>query len=350
MAVFLLILVSTHLRPSELLRARVRDLHPRSRTEVKSWRLLVSSEESGTPTQTGNFSDSVLLDVPCTLWSLHAVRNTEEDEPLWDVNFAELTANLKQRTGAGTGRHRLLGEAQRNSGPPMDTVQGLRTIEPEEKKRRRWVSDKSIIRFEPRARLASEWSKLKDEQRSVPALRSTNRGFCLLSKHQASLATGLIALKGKYLAEIYGNLMNQIWHHGFAARPFEPRRGRGKELQLGKLRLPPLDGNMLSGAARAWDHAARGLDDWSLREVQDRLRAWFGGIVLILWEWEKCKHGPMGLQDAHIATIPKVDGEVMGQRPLGGLRRSLLCGLRSGFRIGRAGFCMLGASVSVRCG
>lgn len=88
-AVFVLLLVSTYLRPSELLGARAEDLNAPAASVVQHWSLLVAPERRMTPTKTGIFSDSVLLDAPYTSFlepMIARLANQPKGTPLWDFS------------------------------------------------------------------------------------------------------------------------------------------------------------------------------------------------------------------------------------------------------------------------
>ena len=64
MALFMLIALSSYVRPSELLRARVCSLVRPADGVTKSWSLLLAPEEESIRTKTGDFDVSTLLDSP----------------------------------------------------------------------------------------------------------------------------------------------------------------------------------------------------------------------------------------------------------------------------------------------
>jgi integrase len=166
-AVFLLLLVSTYLRPSELLRARAEDLSAPAASVVQHWSLLIAPEQRGLATKTGVFSDSVLLDCPYTAFLAPMVAQLARQPkgtPLWDFSYPEFAAPLK--TAAAELGVTVHAYQARHSGPSIDLAKGLRTLEAAQK-RGRWASPKSVIRYERHARLAAEWSKLTAAQQAV---------------------------------------------------------------------------------------------------------------------------------------------------------------------------------------
>ena len=71
--------------------------------------------------------------------------------------------------------------------------------------------------------------------------------------------------------------------------------------------------------ARKKKVTAGGLDGWGWREFKVLPVSWFDGLARILSCVEDSGVWPDGLLDAHIAMIPKVDGDAtpLVQRPLG---------------------------------
>ena len=60
------------------------------------------------------------------------------------------------------------------------------------------------------------------------------------------------------------------------------------------------------------------LEEWGWRELKVLPVAWFDELARILTKVEDVGVWPDGLLDAHIAMIPKIDGDAtpQGQRPL----------------------------------
>ena len=64
MAVFVLVALSSYSRPSELLRCTVYSLVPPLRNTLNEWSLLLSPEQEGHPSKTGEYDTSLTLDSP----------------------------------------------------------------------------------------------------------------------------------------------------------------------------------------------------------------------------------------------------------------------------------------------
>ena len=86
-----------------------------------------------------------------------------------------------------------------------------------------------------------------------------------------------------------------------------------------RFELPGLTGQMLADVVRRKGATAGSLDGWAWRELKVLPVAWFDGLARILAKVEEAGVWPEGLLDAHIAMIPKADGDAtpLGQRPLG---------------------------------
>ena len=84
------------------------------------------------------------------------------------------------------------------------------------------------------------------------------------------------------------------------------------------LDLPRITGRDLQEVARVKKSTAGGLDGWAWNEIKALTLPWFSGLVVLLELVESTGSWPQGLLDAHIAMIPKADGDStpLGQRHL----------------------------------
>ena len=82
--------------------------------------------------------------------------------------------------------------------------------------------------------------------------------------------------------------------------------------------MPALTGDMLFEVVKRKSSTAGSLDGWGWRELKVLPVAWFDELARILTLVEDTGVWPDGLLDAHIAMIPKSDGDatLLGQRPL----------------------------------
>ena len=81
-----------------------------------------------------------------------------------------------------------------------------------------------------------------------------------------------------------------------------------------EVNLPPLSGDMLYDAVRRKKPTAGSLDSWGWREFKALPVASFDRLASILTLVEEDGGWPDGMLDAHIAIIPKSDGD---STPLG---------------------------------
>ena len=84
------------------------------------------------------------------------------------------------------------------------------------------------------------------------------------------------------------------------------------------LDLPGITGRDLQEVARVKKSTAGGLDGWAWNEIKALPLPWFSGLAILLELVESTGIWLQGLLDAHIAMIPKADGDStpQGQRPL----------------------------------
>ena len=87
---------------------------------------------------------------------------------------------------------------------------------------------------------------------------------------------------------------------------------------LPEVALPRLAGEMLTEVVHRKGATAGSLDGWGWREFKALPVSWFDGLARILCQVEDTGVWPEGLLDAHIALLPKADGDAtpLGQRPL----------------------------------
>ena len=87
---------------------------------------------------------------------------------------------------------------------------------------------------------------------------------------------------------------------------------------LPEVSLPRLSGEMLAEVVHRMGATAGSLDGWGWREFKAFPVSSFGGLARIFSKVEDTGVWPEGLVDAHIAMIPKTDGDatLLGQRPL----------------------------------
>ena len=95
-----------------------------------------------------------------------------------------------------------------------------------------------------------------------------------------------------------------------------------------------LTGQMLADVVQRKGVTAGSLDGWVWRELKVLPVAWYDGLARVLTKVEEVGVWPDGLLDAHIAMIPKTDGDAipLGQRPLSVL--PVVCRIWASARMG----------------
>lgn len=161
MALFLLTSVSSYARPSELLRMRVFGLVRPMTGITSSWALLLSPQEGGKASKTGDFDVSIYMDSPwMTPWAFPMFQKLKQghpEEPLWDFNYDEYSREFN-KAAAHLGLE-VTPYQTRHSGPSIDRSRRLRS-QAEVQKRGQWKTQKSVQRYEKSARLAATFDAL----------------------------------------------------------------------------------------------------------------------------------------------------------------------------------------------
>ncbi|CAE8724300.1 unnamed protein product [Polarella glacialis] len=159
MAIFNLVQVSTYARPGELIRLTRSSLVPPTPGVTKFWALLLSPEEGVERSKTGTADDSILLDSPWLQWLAPAFQFMKQgpaDENLWGFNYPQYVKQFK--ASCQELQIHVVPYQARHRGPSIDRARVLRSQE-EVQKRGRWISHKSLVRYEKAARLASTFNQ-----------------------------------------------------------------------------------------------------------------------------------------------------------------------------------------------
>lgn len=167
MSVFLMLSVSTYARPSELLRARLFSMVRPHSGVTGHWSMLLSPEEQGTQTKTGEFDASLILDSPyLQSWGdrlFEELKKGHPEERLWEFDYGEYNRSFREaakRLGVVVTPYQT-----RHSGPSIDRSRNYRS-QHEVQRRGQWRSRKSVNRYEKSARLAATWEQLPAALRS----------------------------------------------------------------------------------------------------------------------------------------------------------------------------------------
>ena len=129
MSVFLMLSVSTYARPSELLRARLFSMVRPHSGVTGHWSMLLSPEEQGTQTKTGEFDTSLILDSPyLQSWGdrlFEELKKGHPEERLWDFDYGEYNRSFREaakRLGVVVTPYQT-----RHSGPSIDRSRNYRS-------------------------------------------------------------------------------------------------------------------------------------------------------------------------------------------------------------------------------
>ena len=149
MAVFLLLSLSTYMRPSEMMSLRRRSLLPPQRGPVRFWTLVAHEEQDGKRSKTGNFDVAVIVDQPWAQFLtpvLEVMETGKPDEPVWEFNYQDYSDVFKKVVKA-LGCPKVVPYQVRHSGASIDRAESFRSQE-EVRKRGQWRTLSSVVRYE----------------------------------------------------------------------------------------------------------------------------------------------------------------------------------------------------------
>ena len=165
-ALALVLSFSGYLRPGEMISLRVMDLvaPPAYDNHRGHWSLLIRPASRGRSTKTGTFDDSLILDSEYTsrftpLWRALTEGRVGTD-PLFRFKQEGYSKLVKEAFVAVGGA--ALGPVAyscRHGGPAWDRYRKYRTVA-EVKSRGRWLSDRSLRRYEKHSKMAQAMSRI----------------------------------------------------------------------------------------------------------------------------------------------------------------------------------------------
>ena len=161
MATYVLFMLVTYCRPSELLQARRSQLVPPVAGATTAWAVLLFPEEAGRRSKTQVFDEGISLlnhIVPWLPKLAEVLAQGQADERIFPFDYGTCVASFR-RAAAAAGVPGLVPYQARHSGASIDRAQRHRSIL-EVKQRGRWRADASLIRYEKSARLARALSRL----------------------------------------------------------------------------------------------------------------------------------------------------------------------------------------------
>ncbi len=163
MGIYTLFMVVGYFRPSEPLTVSRRDLQPPVPGTTSRWSVLLFPEDRPLRSKVYAANDSVELCchwMPCFTRLLEVIHPGDPTSRLFPFDFETYYSVWKRTT------QRLPVTAVpyqgRHSGPSIDAALQLRTRQ-ERKDQGRWASEKSVLRYEKRARLVASFNKMPAE-------------------------------------------------------------------------------------------------------------------------------------------------------------------------------------------
>mgnify|MGYP003841668243 CR=1 FL=1 len=160
MAVWILIAFQGYLRPSECMRLRRRDLIRPVPGLSRHWGLIINAVESGVRSKIGTVDDSIMLDSEDFQWCnqiWEVLKEGPPEESLWRFSYSALTWKLRD-----VCRHlqiELTPYQLRHAGPSDDRIRGRRSLM-EIQKRGRWLSYRSVARYEQASWLLAQTERM----------------------------------------------------------------------------------------------------------------------------------------------------------------------------------------------
>ena len=190
MAVYLIFLVTTYMRPSEPLSIRRGDLVPPVAGVSKDWHVNLFPEERAERSKMYAANDSVCLTTKLAPWLedlLPSLMRGERSERVFDFaypTFSEIFEACRKRLSLPA----MVPYESRHSGPAIDAARGNRG-RGEIKDRGRWKNEKSVIRYEQKARLAQTYQRLPAHLTSHLDLCERHLGDIMLGRMPAIVLT-----------------------------------------------------------------------------------------------------------------------------------------------------------------
>ena len=184
MAVYLVFVLSTYMRPSEPLHILQKDFVRPHRGISTEWHVTLFPEERAARSKTYAVNDSVCMTtslapyMPELLSSLVAARRPDEKVfPFTYASYLEMFDKCRRRLDLP----KMVPYQSRHSGPATDVARGHRD-RAEVKDRGRWKSDKSVARYEQRARLGQSFQQLPPRAKSHLLACEAQLGGLLLGR------------------------------------------------------------------------------------------------------------------------------------------------------------------------
>jgi len=187
----------TYFRPSEVIGLRMGQVLPPANLKgrAKSWGLVVGMSEWGEKTKTGQQDDSVLVADTAHSWlsqvlaELYDKQGDDHKQVFPNLTLAKYESHVRAAVKKLRYDHlAICPHVFRHSGASNDMAQGRRTLE-SIRKRGRWASPKSVVRYERGALILQQLKKLTEQQKKRAEENSEALPSRLLAALRATRAT-----------------------------------------------------------------------------------------------------------------------------------------------------------------
>ena len=182
MALYILWCVCLYMRPSEPLGILRGDLQKPVLNVSRRWQLLLFPEERSDRSKTFAANDSIAMHCQWATWlplTAEVLADGPKDEVVFNFTYPEFLVEWEAcRKHLGL---KMVPYEARHSGPSVDAAKGLRT-RTEIKNRGRWASERSVTRYEQRARLVRSYNLLTAAQQARADYCEAHLGDMLLGR------------------------------------------------------------------------------------------------------------------------------------------------------------------------
>ncbi|CAK0910119.1 unnamed protein product [Prorocentrum cordatum] len=192
MALALVTMWVAYLRPGEAMRLKEKSLvSPPRTTSAVPWSLHMHEEMDQHPSKVNLFEESLVLvsiDLPWLGHLLAGLRRGQSDRLLFDFKYPLLGPALaKAAKAVGLEKLKITAYHMRHSDPSHDILFKRRSL-PAVKARGRWLSDRTVRRYEAHGRLLQQQAQVSDD--------TNKKGALALDKLQAAFRISLFPQAG----------------------------------------------------------------------------------------------------------------------------------------------------------
>ena len=167
MGIYILWCVCLYTRPSELLSVRRRDIQRPVKGMTSRYQLLLFPEERPSRSKTYAANDTIEMHCEWAPWleqTAAALADGNPNELVFPFSYPEFVTEVQHSTKKL--KVKMVPYEARHSGPSIDAARLCRSRQ-EIKARGRWAQDRSVLRYEQRARLVRSFNELSAEQQAL---------------------------------------------------------------------------------------------------------------------------------------------------------------------------------------